>query len=476
MRRLHPFRPGVASLLGGAAPAPRIATSAAETAGAALRVLLALSRRCSSTGTLPNPTAATASIPLTSSSLPTSTASTSAVATTAASAPSAVSSAAAAAADAVAKADPTAVRQYWFSSIERRITPSDPAMEQLREILLNPTDPTAPAPPNLSPMPQIGTPPGGLLVQGPHELANPPFQASPLMLAEEVIRPPKLLSEMELLMKAWSEEFARAYFIFTIATRFLISVVTAFLVYFYYRTVVRIERIRRGADNQPRNLRVGCVVYFDMHENGRPLGRIVIGLLNENCPLYCEYFHRRCTGSGGDGNTFRGMRVKCMAPQSAVIFGDGMGMTHDVPGYNPRYLPTEWLAPGPWRGACMSVPYASNQESPNFAMLLNAGDYTPNVFGIVVAGFDVLEKMASGGITHGCDPRSDYTIEGCGELCTLDKAAVQPMPWRLYESVSKGLDTDKFGPRADWRQLLEGLAMTKEKLAERSWLTKLLDT
>jgi hypothetical protein len=363
-----------------------------------------------------------------------------------------------------------APKQYWFSNIERRLTPADSAMAEVEEILKNPTDPQGHAPANLAPIPQIGTPPAGLVVEGPHEVANPPFQPAPLMLVEEVIKPLRLLSEMELLMKAWSEEFARAYFIFTVTLRFLIACVTCFLLYFYYRTVVRIERLRRGGDNMPKNLRIGSIVYFDLEEDGRPMGRVVIGLLNDNCPLYCEYFHRRCTGNGGDGNTFRGMRIKCMNPTMGIVFGDGKNMTHDVPGYNPKYLPTEWLAPGPWRGCLMSIPYAANQESPNFAVLLNSGDFTPNVFAMVLGGFEVIERMAAGGIVHACEPRHEYVVEGCGELCTLDKSSVQPLPWRLYESISRGYDAEKFGEKANYKQLLRGLMGEDAPQQRRSWL------
>src|SRR5688572_8868775 len=66
-------------------------------------------------------------------------------------------------------------KQYWFTNIQRKLTPADPAMDQLQEIILNPTDPKGPAPPNLSPIPHIGTPHGGIVVHGPHEIANAPF-------------------------------------------------------------------------------------------------------------------------------------------------------------------------------------------------------------------------------------------------------------------------------------------------------------
>ena len=56
--------------------------------------------------------------------------------------------------------------------------------------------------------------------------------------------------------------------------------------------------------------------------------------------------------------------------------------------------------------------------------------------------------MQNVGTTHGCEPKGEWVIEGCGELCTLDKTKIVPMPWQLYESISYGFDEDKFGPKS----------------------------
>jgi peptidylprolyl isomerase len=254
-------------------------------------------------------------------------------------------------------------------------------------------------------------------------------------------------------MTAWSQEQARHLFIILMTVRVLIALGMSILVYIFYRTWLASERRLKGTDNMPSGLHVGSVVFLDISDNGRECGRIVVGLLNENAPLYSEYFHRRCTGSGADGESFLGMPCSAMLPGNACIFGDGQEMEHGVPGYNPRYLPTEWLPSGPWRGCLTSVAYGPNKESPNFAIHMGAGDYTPQVFGLVLAGYDVLEQMSFCGVKHGSEPKRQFVIEGCGELCTLDKSKISPLPWRLYESVSEGFDETKYGAKSPWSLL-----------------------
>lgn len=301
-------------------------------------------------------------------------------------------------------------------------------------------------PASVSPLPPVGqAASSSLAIQGPHLSALERIKRLPLLLIEEVSPPPAIISEIELIMTAWNEEQARHFLLLTMIVRFCIALCFAAAAYLAYRTMIATERRLRGVENMPRGLRIGSVVYFDIVSEGREAGRIVIGLLTENCPLYCEYFHRRCTGNGGQGDSFRGMRLSALVPRAAAIFGDGRLMTHDVPGYHPNYLPTEYLPQGPWRGALSSIALAPNKESPNFVIHLCGGDYPTQVFGLVLAGFDVAEAMSRVGVRHGCNPNREFIIESCGELCTLDKSNVQPMPWRLYDTVSKGYDNIFFG-------------------------------
>eukprot|EP00758_Cryptobia_borreli_P004642 Tbor_TRINITY_DN4497_c1_g2::TRINITY_DN4497_c1_g2_i1::g.8086::m.8086 len=276
----------------------------------------------------------------------------------------------------------------------------------------------------------------------------------PLVLVEEVPLPVPVMSDIELLMTAWCEEHAQQARVISLLLQGLVMICFTIITFVFYRTMISSERKLRGTEHVPNNIKVGNVVYFDMSENGREAGRIVIGLLTEKAPLYCEYFHRRCTGSGGSGESFRGLTLTSLLPRHVCIFGEGREMKHDLEGFNPSYLPTEHLVSGPWRGAISSIAYAHNKESPNFAIHLSSGDYGPQVFGIVLAGYDLIEKMNRGGVSHKAVPKTPMTVVDCGELCTLDKSHITPMPWKLYESISKGYDEVRFGTRSDWSNMV----------------------
>lgn len=271
----------------------------------------------------------------------------------------------------------------------------------------------------------------------------------PLTLIEEIPLPAKLMGDLELIMSAWSEEHARQYKFMMWFVRSLSFMAMSIIVYFFYRSMIGAERMLRGNAHVPQDMKVGCVVYLDISENGRELGRIVIGLLTEICPLYCEYFHRRCTGSGGSGDSFRGLRMISVIPKHASIMGEGREMTHGLEGFAPNFLPTEARQTGPWRGALSSIAAAENRESPNFCIHASAADYSPQVFGIVLGGYDVVERMHATGLSHAGNPKRSYVVTNCGELCTLDKANIVPLPWKLYESVSEGYDDERFGERSD---------------------------
>lgn len=266
----------------------------------------------------------------------------------------------------------------------------------------------------------------------------------PLTLIEEVPLPAKMLSDIELLMTAWCEEHARQYAIILFGVRLLVFAMMFIIVYVFYRTQISSERTVRGVENMPADLRIGNVVYFDITENGLDIGRVVIGLLTEQCPLYCEYFHRRCTGNGDTGDSFRGMKLAALVPRHAAIFGDGSQMKHDVLGFDPHCLPTECTSKL-YRGAVSSIATGFNKESPNFAIHLSAGDYEPQIFALVVGGYDVMERISQCGVRHGNTPKREFIVESCGELCTLDKSHIVPIPWKLYNNVSKGMDEEKFG-------------------------------
>lgn len=275
------------------------------------------------------------------------------------------------------------------------------------------------------------------------------IQRTPLLLVEEITLPERVYTDVELLMMAWSEEQRGNIHKIRIVNRFLLSLLFSFVIYGVYSAAVGATAFVRGEANVPTNMRIGSVVFLDVSENGVGLGRLVIGLLNDRCPLYCEAFHRKCTASGGNGSSWRGLRMGSIIPYHICIFGSGRDITHDVPGFNPEYLPTEHVSDGGFRGALASIPYALNQESLNFNIHYTSGEYNPQIFGIVIGGFDIIERMNSIGNKHGNCPKRNYVVTDCGELCTLDKSHVTPIPWRVYESISTGYDAERFGAAAD---------------------------
>ena len=304
-------------------------------------------------------------------------------------------------------------------------------------------------PSDISPIPPVGQTPGIVVVgpAGPNAI-QPRLKVLPLAIVEEVPLPPVVLTEIELLMLSWHQEHAKNVFIMTMITRAAIALVmTVFLTTLYYANR-NYQRRMKGTDNIPEKMNIGAVVYFDILQAGLSEGRIVIGLMNEACPLMCEAFLRKCTSNGGKGESFAGSRLVAMIPTAALMFGDGINATHQVPGYNPRWLPSE-SSTKPWRGAISSIKYDIDRESPNWVVHMSATDYEVQVFGIILAGYDIIEKMSVYGVHGGSEPKVEWIIENCGELCTLDKNKLTTLPWNLYESVSDGYDAFKFGPEAD---------------------------
>lgn len=60
-------------------------------------------------------------------------------------------------------------------------------------------------------------------------------------------------------------------------------------------------------DVKPDNL---PVVFFDIEVSRVPLGRIVIELRTDVCPLTCENFRALCTGEKGPGRSSKPLHYK----------------------------------------------------------------------------------------------------------------------------------------------------------------------
>ncbi|KNH05284.1 cyclophilin [Perkinsela sp. CCAP 1560/4] len=280
------------------------------------------------------------------------------------------------------------------------------------------------------------------ITQAPEDWSVVPLRFLPLSLIEEFIAPQVAPSAIELITTAWTEERAQRLR----NLKFLSHAVFAFscLLFFVvaYSVTIAAENKIRGRDTMPKELKIGAVVYLDVSENGTEPRRITIGLLTHVCPIYCEYFHRMCCGLANN-NSFRGQTVGSTLPGVAVLFGDGQSAQTNVPDFDSCSLPREdFSSGGSWRGAVSSVPFTRARQSGNFCFHMTVSKHAPQVFGIVLGGYEVIERISFVGTSHGSLPRRDFEIVSCGELCTLDPLRVTPIPWDTYSGISPGFNTD----------------------------------
>eukprot|EP00759_Apiculatamorpha_spiralis_P005393 PhF_6_TR13246/c0_g1_i2/m.20994 len=174
---------------------------------------------------------------------------------------------------------------------------------------------------------------------GPRAIVR--IQRLPLILIEEMPPPIRIMTEIELLTHAWSEEQAQHLRYVTRILQVLLSISGCFFFYLIYAVLIGANRKIRGTQNVPAEMRIGCVVYLDIAEEGKEAKRVVIGLFTDQCPLYCEYFHRMCTGNTPDGRSFRNESVGGILTRHVVMFGKGTADVHPVPDFDPMYLPEE---------------------------------------------------------------------------------------------------------------------------------------
>ncbi|KAM2499835.1 hypothetical protein PS1_041940 [Malus domestica] len=142
-------------------------------------------------------------------------------------------------------------------------------------------------------------------------------------------------------------------------------------------------------------------VYFDIEINGKPIGRIVMGLFGKTVPKTIENFRALCTGEKGTGTSrkplhYKGSTFHRIIPSFMIQGGD--------------------FTLGDGRGG-ESI-YGDKFADENFK-LKHTGpgklDGRHVVFGKVLSGMDVVSKVEEVGGKDGV-PRSKVVITNSGEL------------------------------------------------------------
>ncbi|CAN6176843.1 unnamed protein product [Urochloa humidicola] len=176
-------------------------------------------------------------------------------------------------------------------------------------------------------------------------------------------------------------------------------------------------------------------VFFDMEIDGKPAGRIVIGLFGKTVPKTVENFRAISTGEKGmgkhgkplfyKGSTFHRIIPGFMIQGGDYIAGNGTGIDSI---YNGEMFPDENFKLGHAEAGTISMAnYDKDTNAAQFAITTVPGDRLPKkldgkhvVFGKVISGMDVVHKIEAVGQPSGV-PTAKVVIANCGELPKPDE-------------------------------------------------------
>jgi peptidylprolyl isomerase len=166
-------------------------------------------------------------------------------------------------------------------------------------------------------------------------------------------------------------------------------------------------------------------VYFDVEIGGQPAGRILMGLFGNTVPKTVENFRALCTGEKGIGKSgkklhFEGSSFHRIIPQFMIQGGDfthgnGMGGESIYGGkFNDENFKIKHKAPG---YLSMANAGPNTQGSQFFITTVQTPwlDGKHVVFGKVIEGYDVVQKMEKVGSQSG-KPSKTVRILESGEV------------------------------------------------------------
>ncbi|KAL7301643.1 hypothetical protein TKK_0005650 [Trichogramma kaykai] len=198
------------------------------------------------------------------------------------------------------------------------------------------------------------------------------------------------------------------------------------------------------------------LVFLDFAVNDEKIGRVVISLFKDKCPLAAENFRALCTGEKGIGTKgkplhYKGSQIHKYIPQLMLIGGDiidfngNSGESIYGSDFEDEDLKTMHDTEGFISMVNRGVPNSNNSQ---FVITLNSCpqlDGNNVICGVVRAGLKVLKDI--GESTNICDdkPMDKIVIVDCGELGAgenwglddndgVDKYVTYPEDWNIVNS------------------------------------------